>query len=291
MNRVFSSLIICISSIIIFSCSNDLEEDMNRTVEVEYINGFEVKWRSTATEEQKKLVSQILNSMVEVEGGIFLMGATGNLMDDARENEYPAHYVKLSDYYICAYELSKSDVEGVMDERYGNTEHLYWSFEDWRFFISVLNDISGLNFDFPTEAQWEYAARGGKESKGYVYPGSNNRLKVWTSSSVDSKSEPNELGIYNMGDLLSEWCKDAYSEYSGEKVLLYDPCVRIGEGHVVRGGNYATGFGMGEYTKYPDKFPLLANRQDNRFTRVSCRHYLDDYRSNLIGCRLVVNKK
>lgn len=228
-------LSICIA-IVLSACSESLDDLTIQSVET--INGFELNWRSTVSDEQKTVIREIVDNMIFVKGGTFIMGATAEQVDYARVNEYPQCYVRLSDYYISRYEITEEQYEAIVGDSktYNTTYSGYVIFDDWQYFLETLTEISGLEFSLPTEAQWEYAARGGSQSNGYVYPGSDNLSDVWTDSSTEGSTTPNELGIYNMADLLSEWCIDFYDEYDGS--FYEDPCVVEGEYHVVRGGNY-----------------------------------------------------
>lgn len=167
--------------------------------------------------------------MVYVSGGTFMMGATAEQVGDARESEYPVHKVTLSDYYIGKTEVTQELWETVMGY---NPSSEYFigdnlpvndvSWYDCQEFIKKLNKLTGMTFRLPTEAEWEYAARGGSKSKGYKYSGSNNIDKVaWydVNSSTISKvgaKQPNELGIYDMSGNVLEWCDDYFYLYSSE---------------------------------------------------------------------------
>ena len=183
-------------------------------------------------------------TMVAVEGGTFTMGATAEQGNDTHDSEKPAHQVTLSSYSIGQTEVTQAlwlAVMGSNPSRFtGNlqrpVEQVSW--DDCQTFITKLNQMTGKNFRLPTEAEWEYAARGGNRSKGYKYAGSNNIGDVawfWRNSGdsyltgrewdadknnnrthpVGSKS-PNELGLYDMSGNVWEWCQDWYGSYSSE---------------------------------------------------------------------------
>jgi formylglycine-generating enzyme required for sulfatase activity len=158
------------------------------------------------------------------------MGCTSDPGSDCNdENEKPAHKVTLSDFYIGKYEVTQAQWEAVMgnnpsDFRDCKTcpiEVVSW--EDVQEFIKKLNTKTGLNYRLPTEAEWEYAARGGTQSKGYKYSGSNNADEVaWYLDDLERKTHPvgtkkaNELGIYDMSGNVWEWCSDWYGAYNSE---------------------------------------------------------------------------
>ena len=164
--------------------------------------------------------------MVWVSGGTFTMGATSEQGSDAWDGEKPAHSVTLSGYYIGKYEVTQAQWKAVMGNNPSRfkgdnlpVENVSWN--DVQEFIRKLNQLTGKSYRLPTEAEWEYAARGGSNSRGYKYSGSDNVGSVaWyyensgsTTHPVGSKS-PNELGIYDMSGNVWEWCQDWYGDYS-----------------------------------------------------------------------------
>lgn len=293
--------LIALFFIFVTTCTKDL--DCSKSNEEELINGFVVKWRKQIKIEQKECIRDILNNMIKVEGGTFIMGATSEQTEFARSNEYPLSYNMISDYFICKYEISDEQYIAILGKPNNSLKSLSLSWDEWKVFIETLNELCSLKFDFPTEAQWEYAARGGKESKGYVYPGSNNIEDVRSSSEIEGSNIPNELGIYNMADLRSEWCKDFYAIY--QNALLYENrFISTGKQHVVRGGNYrCTGNSGAKYlskTIPPStddcfgKFRggvSLMSPYDYRYCRVSARCYYYSHNNMYIGCRVVINNR
>ncbi len=164
--------------------------------------------------------------MVRVEAGTFTMGATPEMKDPFLW-EKPAHQVTLTnDYYIGKYEVTQALWKAVMGKNPSNfkgdnlpVEQVSW--DDCQEFINKLNKITGKKFRLPTEAEWEYAARGGKKSRGYQYSGSNNLSDVaWYKDNSDSRihtvgsKQANELGIYDMSGNVWEWCQDRWGYYS-----------------------------------------------------------------------------
>ncbi|MDR2578113.1 MAG: formylglycine-generating enzyme family protein [Chitinispirillales bacterium] len=165
--------------------------------------------------------------MIFVKGGTFTMGCTAEQESDCWPNEYPPHSVTVSDFYIGKYEVTQKLWEAVMDSNPSSykgdnlpVESVSWN--DAQEFISKLNSITGLNYRLPTEAEWEYAARGGQESRGYRYSGSNNIDDVawWARSGGETRpvglKQPNELGIYDMSGNVGEWVDGWFVPYTPE---------------------------------------------------------------------------
>ena len=187
--------------------------------------------------------------MVKIEAGTFMMGATSE-MKNPDIDEKPVHQVTLTnDYYMGKYEVTQALWEAVMGSNPSKykgdnlpVEMVSWN--DCQEFISKLNSMTGRKFRLPTEAEWEYAARGGKKSRSYQYSGSSNISDVaWydencgsTTRAVGTK-RPNELGIYDMSGNVWEWCHDWYSSYSSLSQM--NPIGAIsGACRVRRGGSW-----------------------------------------------------
>ncbi len=197
-------------------------------------------------------VNGVSFTMIEVRGGTFTMGATAEQGSDAYDDEKPSHQVTLSDYYIGQTEVTQAQWKAVM---YGNNPSGYIgdnlpvervSWNDIQEFIWRLNDLTGAKFRLPTEAEWEFAARGGTKAHGNKYSGSNNiDFVAWyysnnpgqTTHPVATKA-PNELGIYDMSGNVWEWCQDWKGDYSS--LSQTDPVgSNSGSDRVVRRGGSA----------------------------------------------------
>ena len=164
--------------------------------------------------------------MMYVKGGTFTMGATSEQGSEAESDEKPTHRVTLSSFYIGKYEVTQALWKAVMGSNPSNmqgdnlpVETVSW--DDCQTFIRKLNALTGKNFRLPTEAEWEFAARGGNNSRGYKYAGSNNIGDVgWCLGNSGKKTHvvgtksPNELGLYDMSGNVYEWCQDWYGNYS-----------------------------------------------------------------------------
>ena len=189
--------------------------------------------------------------MQRVEGGSFVMGATSEQYDPDTYTDKPAHLVFLSPYYIATTEVTNRLWRAVMNEREmldlsGYPEHPV-SFVSWHEaheFIRRLDSITGMPFRLPTEAEWEYAARGGEKSKRFRFAGSDEPDSVgWLYSIAGqwthpvARKQPNEIGLYDMTGNVAEWCQDLYGPY--ELSTRPDPCgADTGSFRVVRGGSY-----------------------------------------------------
>lgn len=221
-------------------------------------------------------VNGVSFKMVEVKGGRFNMGGTAEqtptLVDD---DEYPIHVVTLDDYYIGETEVTQELWQAVMNNNPSGftgdpnlpVERVMWI--ECQDFVSKLTELTGIVFRLPTEAEWEYAARGGIYNHYYVYAGSNDIDEVaWHDGDCThevAQKKPNELGLYDMSGNVFEWCQDWFGDYDmmpSENPTGPDD----GENHVRRGGSW------GGSLKGP---------------RVSSRNYeLPNIRWNYIGMRL-----
>lgn len=192
-------------------------------------------------------VNGVTFKMILVNGGTFQMGSNNGF-----DNEKPVHSVTLSDYYIGQTEVTQELWEAVMGKNPSKfkgdrrpVEQVSW--HDCRKFIRKLNSLTGKHFRLPTEAEWEFAARGGNRSKGYEYSSSNNIDAVgWHQENsrgqthIVATKRPNELGLYDMSGNVWEWCQDRYGDYgSGSETNPKGP--GSGENRVYRGGGCYNG--------------------------------------------------
>ena len=238
--------------------------------------------------------------MIYIEAGSFMMGMRDDEIQDVVDGTlqaYPQlesraeeivqmvsqshqiHKVSLNEFYIGETEVTQGLWKAVMgynpsineDGDYGfgdNFPVCHVSWYDCQEFIDKLNEKTGMNFRLPTEAEWEYAARGGNRSRGYKYSGSNNLSDVaWFYDNSDSKphpvksKKPNELGIYDMTGNIEEWCQDVLDKdyYSnspsfnpkGSKNQWGDRVLRGGSWHDLKWDCYVSNRGSEkDYPKY-----------------------------------------
>ena len=197
-------------------------------------------------------VNGVSFKMIYVEGGTFTMGCPSEQGSECSDDEKPAHSVTLSDFWIGETEVTQALWKAVMgtepkcdggwEDKYGrgNAYPVYRvSWNDCQEFIKKLNQLTGKTFRLPTEAEWEYAARGGNKSRGYKYAGSNTIDDVRAGSYQPVKTKmPNELGLYDMCGTVSDWCQDWYDNSYYDYSPSNNPCNNQWHGdiRVYRGG-------------------------------------------------------
>lgn len=227
------------------------------------------EWPEDEPATQTYTVNGVSFKMIYVEGGTFMMGATEEQVDDAEYNEVPVHQVTVSSFNISQTQVTQELWLAVM----GNNpsyfrsptvtenlnrpvEQVTWN--DCQEFIVKLNELTGLNFRMLTEAEWEFAARGGNKSHGYKYSGSDDIDEVaWIYSNIPpnpgqngrgygpepvATKKPNELGIYDMSGNVVEWVQDRNGSYTSEPQI--DPTgSETGMSRMARGGSWRNGPG------------------------------------------------
>ena len=216
---------------------------------------------ASSTGNQTFTVNGVSFTMIAVKGGTFTMGATSEQGSFVESDEKPTHQVTLSDYYIGETEVTQELWQAVMGTTIqeqakkgshdtslygvGNSYPMYYiNWDDCQTFVTRLNQLTDKNFRLPTEAEWEYATRGGQKSKGYKYAGSNALSDVaWYRDNSSSKTHPvkqeqaNELGLYDMTGNVCEWCQDWYGSYSSN-AQTNPTGLSSGSSRVARGGSW-----------------------------------------------------
>ena len=238
------------------------------------------------TSDQTFTVNGVSFTMKQVQGGTFKMGAQSanpngqNYDSEAYSNESPVHSVTLSTFYMGETEVTQELWQAVMGSNPSSfsgtnrpVEQVSWNMIVNQF-IPALNALTGRTFRLPTEAEWEYAARGGNQGHGYKYAGSNTIGNVaWyydnsgnQTHQVATKS-PNELGLYDMSGNVWEWCQDWYGSY-GSNTQTDPQGPSSGQRRVLRGGSW----------NFNASYCRVAGRG----------HYGPDGRGNGIGFRVVL---
>lgn len=233
-------------------------------------------------EHRDKIITSMLNKSFDQDAisGTFTMGNAGWVDTD------PPSKVTLSDFLISRYEVTQEQWECVMGrnpsfDKGNNKPVTNVSWNDCQTYIQELVRITGIPFQLPTEAQWEFAARGGKKSKGYKYAGSNNLDDVaWYSGNSSNtihevgQKKPNELGLYDMSGNVWEWCLDYHGKYNA-KSKKDQSGPESGKDRIARGGAYCENATVG-------------NEGFSNFW-VFSRGAFDPTPGSNIGLRLVIN--
>ncbi|MEM6298299.1 MAG: formylglycine-generating enzyme family protein, partial [Bacteroidota bacterium] len=240
-----------------YSCDEDTNKQLN-----------ELKSEIQEGEESKATyyplptaVKELENQMVYVKGGTFTMGCTSE-QSNCETDEKPIHQVTLSSFRMSKYEVTQAlwkEVMGNNPSRFKGSnlpvEQVSWY--DIQSFLQKLNQLTGKNYSLPTEAEWEFAARGGTKGRGYKYAGSDNiSSAAWYLGNSESKMHPvgqktpNEIGLYDMTGNAWEWCQDWYRDYSSSSQQnprgLDSDSYRVG-----RGGGWSS---SARYCRVSDRY-------------------------------------
>ena len=198
-------------------------------------------------------IASIDSSMVQVEGGQFTMGCTNELAADCAGDEKPAIQVTVDGFHISKYEITQKIWAAIMDDEnpsfFKDCPSCPVEMVSWKAvseFIQRLNKLSGKNYRLPTEAEWEFAARGGKsENKDFIYAGGKDINDVaWYKDNSNKPSPvgtktPNALGLYDMSGSVSEWCSDFYAaDYFTRSTLVNPKGPEVSSQKVTRGGSF-----------------------------------------------------
>lgn len=225
----------------------------NRTHSYSYDNnGLHINVKGLSLAQEDALTS-ILNNMQLVEGGTFMMGNTPEMVDYLTEQDSLSrnpHEVELDNFYISKYEITQKEWSAFLSK---DGKHIkegenipmdMLSWEDAKRYADTLAAITNLSFSLPTEAQWEFAARGGNKSHLYIFSGNDDATEVgWTSfDEISSAHEVggkryNELGLYDMTGNVAEWCLDYYQLYTTDKVTNPQGPSK-GINRIIRGGDF-----------------------------------------------------
>ena len=232
----------------------EAEEVPVEVVEEEVVEEIEAEVAIEVAEEvieiHDYIINQLQRNMAFIWAGTFTMGCTSEQGRDCDDDETTVHQVTINSFYMGKYEVTQAQWQAVM----GNNPSYFSvcdncpveqvSWDDVQEFITKLNDLTYMRFRLPTEAEWEFAARGGNASRGFKYSGNNTLRNVaWYNENSGSKTHSvgqknaNELGLYDMSGNVWEWCNDKYGTYSSrEQNNPVGP--PFGSDRVIRGGSY-----------------------------------------------------
>ena len=280
-------IILCVTFIAII-VSSLLYLTQIKSTETFIVNNIIFK-RGAMHDKQIEALTSILEGMREVKGGTFLMGNPGRIDQEGLRTEEDRlsdsrHMVFLDDFIIGDIELTQGQLEPFiqiqsMVKQAGADKPLdYLSWDQCMAIVDTLKMMTGINFDLPTEAQWEYAARGGSQGihKESLYSGSDDPFSVGWILGENSLQQihkgkgknGNDLGLYDMTGNVAEWCKDAYAEYPSWDVS--NPCMVNGDSKIIRGGS------------------VISDRLHSKvYTRAQWHH---SFQRSFTGMRLVINK-
>ena len=240
------------------STEKTLDEYKNEQTAADNLPAIKPEWSLNVTDAQKEALEYLIKNMASVKGGTFTMGASENERDACEESlladSKVTHNVTLSDFYIGKYEVNQDIWCSVMGEEnnpsYDPKKEAPVSNASWneiQDFIAKLNELTGLQFRLPTEAEWEFAARGGnkEKSKNYKFAGGNDINKVANydgnsdhSIRIPGQLNANGLGLYDMSGNVQEFCSDSFATY--DATAQTDPCNNDGDNKVARGGDYTS---------------------------------------------------
>lgn len=248
---LFPIITAVIAGLILFWLKDEIPKWPDVTINVGNNNsgGNTIQNPSTAPANWPAPIKELVNNMIDIKGGLFSMGCTTEQKDcGGNEKE---HWVRLSDYQLGKYEVTQAQWRAVMNRNRSGfncdrcaVQGVNWN--DVQLFIGELNRITGKEFRLPTEAEWEFAARGGVKSTPTLYAGSYSIDKVaWYSENSGRKTHPvgelapNELGLYDMSGNVREWCSDLYGKYTVQANAVENPQgAKSGSSRVLRGGGW-----------------------------------------------------